>query len=191
MQFVVQATQPATQFFPHLGIERAKRFVQQQHAWLYSESASECNTLTLTAGQLRRIAIGQPVELNKLQQLHHLFLDLCLRRTGRSRTYAQAEGDVLEHAHVLEQRIVLKHEANLTLTHMTCGCILAIEQHLSEIRLFQTRNDAQQRCLAAAGRSQQRSQLARGEIQRHIIQCNEIAEFLANVFDFDTHDSRS
>jgi hypothetical protein len=109
VQFVMQAAQPAAQFLAHLGIERAEGFVQQQHARLHGQRAGQRDTLALAARELRRIAVGQPVQLHQLQQALDLLADDRLR--GRcARLHAQAEGDVLEHRHVLEQRIVLEHE---------------------------------------------------------------------------------
>ncbi|KAG0926323.1 hypothetical protein G6F31_018430 [Rhizopus arrhizus] len=78
--------------------------------------------------------------------------------------HTQAEGDVLEHRHVLEQRIVLEYEADLTLAHIDRGGVFAGEQHTAGIGRLQPRDDAQQRGLAAAGRPQQRHELARFDI---------------------------
>ena len=80
MQLVVQLAQPAAQFLAHLGVERAERFVEQQHARLDRQRARQGDALALAAGQLRRIAVGEPVELHQLQQLLHLLADL---RFGR------------------------------------------------------------------------------------------------------------
>ena len=52
VQLVMQAAQPAAQLFAHLGVQRAKRLVQQQHPRLHSQSTSQGNALTLTARKL-------------------------------------------------------------------------------------------------------------------------------------------
>jgi hypothetical protein len=92
-----------------------------------------------------------------------------------ARLHAQAEGDVVEHGHVAEQRVVLEHEADLALAHMGAGGILAIEQHLARVGLFQPGDDAQQRRLAAARRAEQRDQFAgresRGKCRRSAVKC--------------------
>src|SRR5215471_16851557 len=49
VHLVMQATQPAAQFFAHLCIERTERFIEQQHLWLYGERTGQSNTLTLAA----------------------------------------------------------------------------------------------------------------------------------------------
>ena len=69
MQFVMQTPEPSPQFLAYLGVERAKRFVEQQHAWLDRQCARQCDALSLPAGKLRRIALAGPFELHKLEQL--------------------------------------------------------------------------------------------------------------------------
>ena len=63
VQFVVQLAQPATQFLAHLGIECAKRFIQQQHSRFNGQRARQCDTLTLATAKLGREAIGQPITI--------------------------------------------------------------------------------------------------------------------------------
>jgi hypothetical protein len=65
----VQPAQPAAQLLAHLGVERAERLVEQQHARLDRQSAGQRDALPLAARQLVRIAVAQPVELNQLEQL--------------------------------------------------------------------------------------------------------------------------
>jgi hypothetical protein len=49
MHLVVQAAQPAAQFLAHLGIQRAKGLVQQQHFGLYGQGARQRDPLALPA----------------------------------------------------------------------------------------------------------------------------------------------
>ena len=72
MQLVVQAAQPAAQLLAHLGVERAERLVEQQHARAHRQRAGERDALALAAGKLRGIPVGQPVELHQLEQLLHV-----------------------------------------------------------------------------------------------------------------------
>ena len=80
VQLLVQAAQPAAQLLAHLGIERAERLVEQQHARADGERARERDALALAAGKLRRIAVGEPAELHELEQLAHAAADLGLGR---------------------------------------------------------------------------------------------------------------
>ena len=88
VQFVVQAAQPATQLLAHLGVERAERLVEQQHARLDGERARQRNALALAAGELVRIAIAEPVELDQLQagDARASLMSASLGRSRRGRT---------------------------------------------------------------------------------------------------------
>ena len=111
-----------------LRVERAERLVEQQHLGLDRERARERDALALAAGELVRIAVGEPVELHEREQLVDLGADLRLvRAASRFGPHAQAEGDVLEDRHVAEQRVVLEDEADLALAHVGAGRVLAVE----------------------------------------------------------------
>ena len=45
-----------------LRIEVAKRLVQQEHLRIAHKRTSQCHTLTLTAGELRRLAVKQFIQ---------------------------------------------------------------------------------------------------------------------------------
>ena len=96
VHLVVQPAQPAAQLLAHLRVERAERLVEQQHLRLDRERARERDALALAARELVRVAVGDPVELHELQQLHDLRADLLLVGPRRLRPHAQAERDVLE-----------------------------------------------------------------------------------------------
>ncbi len=181
VQVVVQFAQPAPQLLPHLGVERAEGLVEQQHARLHRQRAGERDALALAAGELRRKAVGQPVELHQVQQFMHLVRDLLLRRALAARLHAHAEGHVVEHRHVAEQRVVLEHEADLAVAHVRARGVLAVEQHLAGVGLFQPGDDAQQRGLAAARGTEQGDQFAGGEIERDVVERVEGAEALVDV----------
>jgi hypothetical protein len=76
---------------------------------------------------------------------------------------AQAEGDVLEHRHVAEQRVVLEHKAHVALAHMHVGGVFAAEMDAAHVGRLQPGDDAQQRGLAAARGAEQRDQFARSQ----------------------------
>ena len=129
MNLLVKAPQPAAQLLPDLRVERAERLVEQQHLRLDRERASERDALPLSSRQLRRIAIAEVIELHELQQVGDFVGDLLGRRTMRARPHAKTERDVLEHRHVTEERVMLKHEPDAALAGLPLGGVLAVEQH--------------------------------------------------------------
>ena len=106
---------------------------------------------------------------------------------NRARLHPQAEGDVLEHRHVAEQRVVLEHEADMALAGAARQRILAVERHLAGIGPVEARDDPQQRGLAGAGRAEQRQQFAVADLQIDVVERGEGAELLDDVLDFNGH----
>ena len=90
----MEAAQPPAQLGAHPRVERAERLVEQQHLGLDRERPGERHALALAAGELRRIAVDQPLELDQREQLVHALLDLGLRPLADR----EAEGDVVADA---------------------------------------------------------------------------------------------
>ena len=66
---VVDVAQPAAQVAAHLGVERAERLVEQQHARLDGERAGQRHPLALAARKLGGIALAQAAELHEVEQV--------------------------------------------------------------------------------------------------------------------------
>jgi len=65
----MQVAQPAAQVAPYLGVERAERLVEQQHARLDGQRAGQRHALALAARELRRRALAEAAELDQVEQL--------------------------------------------------------------------------------------------------------------------------
>ena len=113
VDLVVQPAQPAAQLLADLGVERAEGLVEQQHLGLHRQRPGQRDPLALPAGELVRIAVGQPVELHQLEQRMHRLLISGFGGRVPARPHAQTEGDVLEDGHVPEQGVMLEHKADL------------------------------------------------------------------------------
>ena len=184
VNLVVQPAEPGPQALPHLGVERAERLVEQQHFGLDGQRPGQRGPLPLAAGELRREPPAEAVELHQRQQLVHAAIDFRFRRPGGTRAHAQAERHVFEHAHVAEQRVMLKHEADAPLGRGAMGDVLVVEPDSRArvaLRRFQAGDDPQQRRLARAAGAQQRDQLAVVDRQADVAQRLVAAERLADV----------
>src|SRR5450432_850182 len=184
---VVQLPQPRAQLPPDFRVERAERLVQQQHTWFDRQRTCQGYALALAAGQLLRIALLQALELHQLQQLHAACAYLTLRRAPRKFAHAQAERDVVEHAHVFEQRVVLEHETDAPFLHAQVGGVDVAETDTALVDRLQSRNRTQQRGFAGAGRPEQREQFARRDLELDIAQGNDIAVVFAKIAYADFH----
>jgi hypothetical protein len=80
----------------------------------------------------------------------------------------QRVGDVVEHGHVREQRVVLENHGDIAGAGRQRGHRARADAHLAGRRRLQPRDRAQQRRLPAAGRAEQGEELAvhNGQIQR-------------------------
>ena len=135
VHLVVQPAQPVAQLLADLRVERAERLVEQQHLRLDGERTGQRHALALAAGQLRRVAVGELLQVDELEQLVDPRLDLRLRPLAD----LQAERDVAAHGHVLERRVVLEHEADVALLRRQPGRVGAGDLDDPGVRLSRAR----------------------------------------------------
>ena len=186
-KLLVQLAQPAAQADAHLRVQRAERFVKQQQVRLNRQRAGQRHALALAAGQLRRIAAAEAVQLHALQQVLHPRGDPGTRRARAPRSHAQAECDVLGHAQVAEQRVMLEHQADAAFARVHREEILAIAPYAAAVGMVQPGQDAQQGGLAGTGWPQQGKELARRDRQADIVQRGKVAVAASQVGKFQGH----
>jgi hypothetical protein len=78
-------------------------------------------------------------------------------RPVAARPHAQAEGHVLEHAHVPEQRVMLEHEADPAFARAAPRGAPAFETDVAGMGELEAGDDAQKRRLARARGAEQRA----------------------------------
>jgi hypothetical protein len=139
-------TDRAPELLANLRVECAERLVEQQHARLMRESSRERDALLLAAGQLARQPLVVAVQRDELQQLGASAAAL----GAANSTCAERELDVVRHRHVAEQRVVLKHEADLALLRAEARHVAPVQHDSAVIDRGKPRYRAQQRALAAA-----------------------------------------
>ena len=111
----------------------------------------------------------------------HRVPDLVLRRPDGAGPDPEAEGDVLEHAHVAEQGVVLEHEPDLALAHRLVGGVLALEADHALIGRLQAGDDPEQRGLAGARGAQQGDQLAAGHVEVTLSRATKLPKLLRRL----------
>ena len=97
--------QVAAHLTPGTGIERSEWFVEQQHLWVGGQRTGQCHSLRLPTRQRSGFAVGIGREVHPIEPVG----SHAARRVLGHTSGAQAEGHVLEHAHLLEQQVVLEH----------------------------------------------------------------------------------
>jgi hypothetical protein len=165
VRLVVETPKPFAQFGPHAGIQRAERFVEQQHRRVDGERPGEAHPLALPAGELRGIAVRKPLELDQLEQLVDARADLVLRPPPDR----EPEGDVLVDGHVLERGVVLEHEADAAVLRAAARHVHPLDEHRPGVRRLEPCDHAQQRRLPAAARAEERRQRPGLHLDRDLV----------------------
>ncbi len=125
-----------------------------------------------------RVTLLEAVQIEHVQQLLDSGPD------GRSLPALdlKPESDVLEHIHVLEQRVVLEHEADVAVLDGDIIDPLAFDQHVARGGHFQPGDHAQHSRLAAAARAEQGHQLAFLDGEGDVVDGGYLAELFGDVF---------
>ncbi len=144
-------------------VECAKRLVKQQHPWLARERPCERDPLTLAARKLLWLDGGQVRDPEALEQVGTLA--------------TRGECDVAGDREVGEQAVVLRQVADVAVLGAEVPFARGVEPALVPERdparagLLEAGDRAQQRCLAGAGRADERDRFradaqARAKIER-------------------------
>ena len=181
-EFALEVLELLPELVAQLGVQIGERLVEQQNLGLQHERPGDGDALLLPAGQLghvfAQLVFGQvdpPGDIaDEAVALGRLLL-----------ADAEAEGDVLPHAHAGEKRIVLEHHADLALVAREPGDSLPVDVDLAGGRLDEPRQGAQGGCLSAARGSKQREEFPRFHLEIKVGNGGEVAEGDFDVLETD------
>ncbi len=99
-------------------------------------------------------------------------ISITARRTSFSSTFfqAKAEGDVLEHVQVREQRVFLEHRVDRPFVRRQARDVPARKKDIARSRLHEPSDDAERGGLAAAGRAEEGDELFVVDIEVEAVQ---------------------
>ena len=92
--------------------------------------------------------------------------------------HLETVADVFRHIHGGEQRVVLEHETDVALFGAHLRHVHAVNENLALVRSLQTADDAEDRCLAAAGGAEQREKVPAFYIEADALEDLMVAEAL-------------
>ena len=147
-------------------IECAQRLVEQQHLRAVDQCAGNGHTLLLATGQARHLAVFEALEADDFQHLGHAFVDLILLDLCN----AQAEGDVVVHVQMREQRVALEDRVDLALIGGQIVDPFAVEQHVAGRRGQKTADDPEHGRLSAAAGPQQCEEFLVVDVQVDVVE---------------------
>src|SRR5204863_3983446 len=107
-QALVQRTDLDLHMLAQLLIECGQRLVHQDQLGSKDDGASERDALSLATGELVDAAAVEAFQLDERQRPRHPLCHLPPRDASR----LQSKGDVVSNAHVREQGVVLKYDAD-------------------------------------------------------------------------------
>ena len=143
-------------------VERGQRLVEQQSGGIRHQRACEGCALALAAGNLAGLAREQMRDAKRLEHRHHASAPF------RGRNFHDAVLNVLRDCQMGEQREVLKHVAELTLSGRQVDALIGIEQrsrtdsYAAGIGTDEAGDAIQDGRLAAAGRPEQHREAGGG-----------------------------
>ncbi len=159
-------------------VERAERLIHQQQARPRHQRPRHGNALLLPARELARIARCQVPKLHERQHLGDALARFFARELG---AHPQRESDVVRDRHVREQRVGLKHHADVALVRRHVGDRPIVDEDVALIGGEKPRDQIERGGLARTARPQQRHESARRHIQRNVVNGGCRAECLAEL----------
>ena len=176
---LLQGDQLELHALPQLGVQRGKRFVQQQQLGAVDQCPRHGDTLALASRELVRIALLHAGQRHVFQGLAHPGLDL-----GRCHAlHAQGKADVLRHRHMRKQGVALEHRVHIPVFGGNACDVPAVEHDAAAVRAIEPGDHAQQRGLPAPRRTQKGEELASPDRQADAVHGDEVAEAAGDVSD--------
>src|SRR5262249_37659855 len=151
-----------------LRVECRERLVHQQYPRLERKRAREHSPLQHAARQLRGIAILESAEADKSEETPRPSQALLFADAGDF----EREGNVLERCSPWESGLFLKHHADGTALGSRCA---AFEYDLALEAIDEAADDVEQRGLATARRPDERDEFALSNIERDVLERDELA----------------
>ncbi|OPZ52338.1 MAG: hypothetical protein BWY91_02355 [bacterium ADurb.BinA028] len=154
-ELVLQPLEEGPRLQPQSGIEVAQWLVEQERRRLAGHRPGECDALLLASGELPRPSLQQPVEP---EPSPHPGGGLCAAGLV-DLADAQGVGDVVTDRHVREEGVVLEDHGHVAVPRRHLRDVALADVDPTARRDLEPGDRAQQRGLAATGRTEQREEL--------------------------------
>ena len=168
------------QLAPQVRIDIRPGLVEQDRLRSGRERPGERDTLLLTTGELMGVAVAEPTEVDEREQ--H-------RDPRRTILAGEPEGDVLGHGEVGEERVVLEHHPDSPSLGGDPAALsrdrLAGDRDPPRIGCLEPGDQAEQGRLAAAGRAEERDDLAAIDAERRRRDSLHVPEASAHALECD------
>src|SRR6185312_12420598 len=147
-------------FHPHrraqFRVQIRQRFVEQEHLRFAHQCTAQRHALPLSAGKLARACLQQVFQTEHARRIRHTLFDF---RTSVAAQF-QPERQIPGHRHVRVQRVVLEHHCDVAFARRQVVDGATVDADGARGDVFQARDRAQQRGLAATRWPHQYQQFA-------------------------------
>ena len=161
------AVQPL-QLGAHLGaqvrVEVRKRLVEEVELRLADQRTAECDALALPAGEIARLAPEQGRETQHLRRLRDPLVDLGARQPRD----LEREGEVFAHVLVRVERVALENHGEVALRGGKAVDLPPADADGAAGRLVESGDEIERGGLAAPRGSDEREELAVGDLERQV-----------------------
>ena len=162
-----------------LGVEIGQRLVEQEELGIAHQRPSHRDALALAAGQLAGLAVEQRLDLQQRGDARDRRVLLGLRHAAA----LHAEGHVLARGHRRVKRVGLEHHGDVAILRRDRIDQPSVDANLALADAFEARDHREQRRLAAAGRADERDELAGLRLEIDALQHLDRAEALEEPRD--------
>ena len=180
-EFLVHLLELDLHILAHLQVEGGERLVEQQDLRLVDQCAGDGHTLLLSAGEKRHVPLLVSLQVHQGEHSRHFLADDVLARLFDP----EAEGDIVVNVHVGEQGVALEHGVDLPPVGRHLVDALAVEDHGPFVLLQEAAEDAEQRCLSAAGGPEESDEFIFRDIQVDAFQDHLSVKAFHDVPEFD------
>ncbi len=164
-----------------LQVECAERLVEQEDGRPVDERPGERDPLGLPTRDLGRLAALEARQFDELEHVGDALLDLGVVDVGAAKT----ERDVLVDRQVREEGVVLEDRVDVPLVGRQPGDVLALELDEARCRGLEPADHPEGGRLAAAGRSEEREELAGLDLEVDVIDDHGLAVALDDIYQLD------
>ena len=154
---------------------------------LIARARGECDTLLHPARELMRIAVARRRETDELEQ----FADPVAAFALPLAPNPEPELDVLPGGHVREQAVGLEHHPHVAAVRRSPRHVGAVDDDRAGGRMVEAGDEPQCGRLAAAGRSEQRDELALLELEVDPVERRHRAEHAPQAVDLEVRHQRA
>ena len=165
-QFIFQANQFVLHLLPQLQIQRAERFIEEQHSRFIHDGTGNRNSLLLPAGERIHGTFLIALQIHEFQGVLNFVPDVFFRLLPDT----ESKGNIVRNIHVRKQSILLKNRIELPFVCRKIRDILPFKKDTSLIRLLKSSNNSKCSRFSAARRPEQSHETVLPYRKRKIVQ---------------------